>query len=176
MLVDTEQFARMYDIHYPRVFHYLLGRTRNPHDAEELAADVFATALESLTLGAVPRQTGSWLVGIADHLASRFFRERRTTEADAPVVDLTEERDPEELALGRLERQTVWQCIAGLSPEHRQVLLLRVVAGLSAREVGEVLGKTEEAIRVLQFRALRALRKNWMEAERDHGRSQTTYP
>lgn len=176
MLVDAAQFARTYDIHYPRVFRYLLGRTRNPHDAEELAADVFATALDSLQRGVEPRQIGSWLVGIADHLVSRFFRERQPTEADALVVDPTEEQDPEELALGHLERQTVWQCIDALSPEHRQALLLRVVAGLSAREVGQIMGKTEGTIRVLQWRALNALRKNWMEAEQGHGRPRTTCP
>jgi len=173
--VDAEQFARIYDTHYSRVFRYLLGRTRNPHDAEELAADVFATALESLERGAEPRQIGSWIVGIADHLASRFFRERMT-EVEHAETSLGEEEDPEELALGQLDSQALWQCFDTLSPEYRRILLLRVVAGLSAREVAESMRKTEGAIRVLQFRALKALRKSWMEAERDDGRSRTTRP
>ena len=51
-----------------------------------------------------------------------------------------------------------------LSQEHRQVLLLRIVAGLSAREVGELMGRTEDTVLRLQLRALKALREVWKEA------------
>jgi RNA polymerase sigma-70 factor, ECF subfamily len=159
-LVNAETFAALYDVQYPRVFRYLLGRLRDEHAAEELAAEVFAIALASLQRGAQPRQIGSWLVGIADHLASRYWRDRQGKEPPAqpePVV----EADPEELVIGRLESGQLWKCMGELSPEHRQVLLLRVVAGLSAREVGEIMSRSEEAVRSLQFRALTLLRQLW---------------
>ena len=74
------------------------------------------------------------------------------------------QQDPEELAIGRIESAMLWDCINALSPEHRQVLLLRVVAGLRAREVGDIMDRTEEAVRSLQLRALSALRSLWKEA------------
>ena len=173
--VETTAFAGIYDTHYPRVFRYLVGRIRSPQEAEELAAEVFATALESLRRGAEPRNVGSWLVGIADHLASRFWRSR------VPETTLSEsypnvEEDPEELAIGRLESKILWQCLDALSEEHRKALLLRIVAGLSAREVGEIMSRSEQAVRSLQFRALAALRQQWMEAERGARLPRTTSP
>jgi RNA polymerase sigma-70 factor (ECF subfamily) len=162
--VTREDFAGLYDVQYPRVFRYLLWRLRKRDAAEEIAAEVFATALTSLHRGAEPRQIGSWLIGIADHLATRSFRKSRT-EDTLREADLATEQDPEELVLGRLESGMIWRCVDALSAEHWQVLLLRVVAGLSAREVGEVMAKTEEAVRSLQFRALQAFRALWKEAD-----------
>jgi RNA polymerase sigma-70 factor, ECF subfamily len=164
--MNTETFTALYDVQYPRVFRYLLGRLRDEHAAEELAAEVFATALASLRKGLQPRRVGSWLVGIADHLASRYWRDRqaeqeRQREGHAVQAGPAMEADPEELAIGRLEAGALWECVGELSPEHRQVLLLRVVAGLSAREVGEIMSRSEEAVRSLQLRALAMLRRLW---------------
>ncbi|HET8999714.1 MAG TPA: sigma-70 family RNA polymerase sigma factor [bacterium] len=162
--MTREDFAGLYDVQYPRVFRYLLWRLRKRDAAEEIAAEVFATALTTLQKGTEPRQIGSWLIGIADHLATRSFRKRRTEDA---VVEAgpAGEQDPEELVLGRIESGMIWRCVDALSPEHQQVLLLRVIAGLSAREVGGLMGKTEEAVRSLQLRALQALRALWKEAD-----------
>lgn len=169
--MTAEEFAALYDAQYPRVFRYLLGRLRSAHAAEELAAEVFATALAALQKGTQPRQIGSWLVGIADHLASRYWRKQRVEERHtSSLVPLLEE-DPEELAIGRLEGTQLWKSMDTLNAEHRQVLMLRIVAGLSAREVGGIMKRTEEAVRALQLRALAALRRSWKEADTRGGRS-----
>lgn len=169
--MNQEEFARVYDAQYPRVFHYLLWRLRDGNAAELLAAEVFATALMACQKGAEPRQIGSWLVGIADHLASQAPRGGQADQCpvEAPPAPGAE-HDREELALGRLDSEMIWGCVDTLSAEHREVLLFRVVAGLSAREVGELIGRTEEAVRSLQLRALLALRSLSREAEARAGR------
>ena len=172
--MSAETFAALYDVQYPRVFRYLLGRLRNDQAAEEIAAEVFAIALASVRKGNQPRKMGSWLVGIADHLASRYWNRKQAEEARAepePVV----EADPEELAIGRLEGAQLWKCMGELTPEHRQVLLLRIVAGLSAREVGEIMNRSEEAVRSLQLRALAMLRRLWKGERADAGIPGTAY-
>jgi len=167
--MDTETFARIYDNHYPRVFRYLLRRTRRRQEAEELAAEVFAAALEGWAGENEPRHMGSWLVGIADHLASRFWRrhavEQELTEDHREV----ETSNPEDLAIARLEAEALWRCLDALDPEHRQVLLLRIVSDLPARQVGIVMGRSEEAVRSLQLRALRALKRHWTEEHTNEG-------
>jgi RNA polymerase sigma-70 factor (ECF subfamily) len=162
--VNREDFGRHYDAHYPRVFRYLLWRLRDKDAAEELAAEVFATALAAFQKGTEPRQVRSWLVGIADHLAARSWSKQ---QAGGAITDscLATEQDPEELVLGRLESAMIWRCVDALSAEHQQILLLRIVAGLSARDVGELMGKTEEAVRSQQLRALQTLRALWKEEE-----------
>jgi RNA polymerase sigma-70 factor (ECF subfamily) len=162
--VNREDFGRHYDAQYPRVYRYLLWRLRDRDAAEELAAEVFAIALTAFQKGTAPRQVRSWLVGIADHLATRSWRKTRTDEV---ITDsgIATEQDPEELVLGRLESTMIWRCVDALSPDHRQILLLRIVAGLSARDVGGLMGKTEDAVRSQQLRALQALRALWKEEE-----------
>ncbi|HEV2440800.1 MAG TPA: sigma-70 family RNA polymerase sigma factor [bacterium] len=162
-ILSPQAFGDLYDTHYPRVFRFLVGRLRSAQIAEELTAEVFAIALAALRKGTQPRQIGSWLIGVADHLASRHWR-RRKVEERIPPRSVVEEEDPEELAIGRLESAMLWDCVNALSPEHRQVLLLRVVAGLRAREVGDIMNRTEEAVRSLQLRALSVLRSLWKEA------------
>ena len=162
--MNREDFARLYDAQYPRIFRYLLWRLRNRDAAQELAAEVFAIALTASQKATEPRQVGSWLVGIADHLATRSDRKERSEDV-ITGTDRATEMDPEELVLGRLESGVIWRCLDAVSPEHREFLLLRVVAGLSAREVGEVMRKTEEAVRSLQLRALQSLRAQWKGVE-----------
>jgi len=105
--VNREDFAGLFDVQYPRVFRYLLWRLRNRDAAEELAAEVFATALAAMQTGTEPRQVGSWLIGIADHLANRSLQTRQfegaIVEAGPPA-----EQDPEVLVLGRRESGMIW--------------------------------------------------------------------
>jgi RNA polymerase sigma-70 factor (ECF subfamily) len=160
--MSREDFASLYDVHYPRVFRYLVWRLRDMDAAEELAAEVFAIALKAFKKGTAPTHVERWLVGIASHLASRPRSERRAEEFAEPEPGA--EEDPEELTIGRLESAAIWRSVDSLTQEHRQVLLLRIVAGLSAREVGELMGRTEEAVWRLQLRALKALQRIWKEA------------
>ncbi len=161
--MNSKAFARLYDDFYPRVFRYLIGRLHDTRGAEDLAAEVFVVALKALQKGTQPRQVGSWLVGIADHLASQYWRKKQREETPAGSL-VVEEADPEAIAVGRIENEELWRCVNALSPDHRQVLLLRIVAGLSSREAAEVMGKTEVAVRSIQVRALAALRQQWTEA------------
>ena len=185
--MNGTEFVGLYDIQYPRIFRYLLWRLRQRDAAEELAAEVFAIALRTFQQGPAPAQAGGWLVDVADHLASRTLRRQQVEElldsaglaAERAPEELPDragpaaERDPEELAIGRLEHETVRACVDALNPEQRKVLLLRIVAGLSASEAAEILGTTDVMVRSLQLRALRTLRTIWKEAEANAGRGGT---
>lgn len=165
--MTAEEFAHIYNAHYPRISRYLLTKVRKMQDSEELAAEVFTTALGAFRRGAEPRHVERWLVGIANRVASRFWSRQKIgeTPSEAKLLDVEGEENPESLAIMHLENQRLWKCLDTLSPEHRQVLMLRIVAGLSAHKVGEIMGRTEEATRSLQLRALRALRRHWMEVD-----------
>ena len=185
--MNGKEFVGLYDVQYPRIFRYLLWRLRQRDAAEEVAAEVFAIAVRTFQQGPEPAEVGGWLVDVADHLASRSLRRKQVEElldsaglaAERTPEELLDgagpavERDPEELVIGRLENATVRACVDALDPEQRKVLLLRIVAGVSAREVAELLDTTEVMVRSLQLRALRALRTFWKEAEANAGRGGT---
>jgi RNA polymerase sigma-70 factor (ECF subfamily) len=107
---------------------------------------------------------GGWLFGIARHDLSDY-RRRQARNPVQPLDDLLEEEaaaaggavDPEELALERLEGDRVLAALRQLTCDQREVLLLRLVADLTAPEVAGILHKSTEAVKALQHRGLASL-------------------
>jgi RNA polymerase sigma-70 factor, ECF subfamily len=160
--VNREDFGRVYDEEYPRVFRFLLWRLGNKQAAEELTGEVFGVALSALQKGDEPARVGRWLVDIADRLASRSLRREQRDRGDlGPAFAV--EQGPDEVVMGQFEGAGIWSCMEALAPAHRQVLLLRIVAGLTSRDVADHMGTTEEAVRSLQLLALQALQESWKE-------------
>jgi DNA-directed RNA polymerase specialized sigma24 family protein len=105
--MNREDFAGLFDVQYARVFRYLVWRLRNRDAAEELAAEVFATALAALQTGTEPDLAGSWLIGIADTLATRSVPPRYTEGAGVDGGPPAEQ-DPAARVLDRRESGTIW--------------------------------------------------------------------
>ena len=136
---------------------YLLG---DHHDAEDATERTFMAAL-----GAIDRYRDegstfrSWLFRIAHNQLANALRARsrhRTASLDA-VPEPAAADDPARLAGIADDARRLRAAVASLSEDRRQVMILRFVDGLSAREIGDVLGRSEGAVRVLQHRALREL-------------------
>jgi RNA polymerase sigma-70 factor, ECF subfamily len=158
--VTREDFGRIYDDHYPRVFRYLLWWVGDKDAAERLTGEVFGVALSAYRRGEEPERVGRWLIGIADELASRSQpREPRDPGDPGPAFARLDEG-----AMGQLEGAAIWSCMNTLDPAHRHVLLLKIVAGLTTRDVADLIGITEEAVLSLQLRALQSLQESWKEA------------
>ncbi|HSK94439.1 MAG TPA: sigma-70 family RNA polymerase sigma factor [Candidatus Angelobacter sp.] len=158
--VDRAAFGVLYRRYLDRVYGYCFYLLGDHHDAEDATERTFLAAL-----GAIDRfrDTGStfraWLFRIAHNQLANALRSRKrrgTTPLDT-VAEPSGGIDPAR-ALDRADdARRVRQALAALAPDRRQVLVLRFVDGLSAREIGDVLGRSEGAIRVLQHRALRDL-------------------
>jgi RNA polymerase sigma-70 factor (ECF subfamily) len=152
------------DVH-PPLLAYL--RALEPRDADDLASDVW------LGIGrGLPRFEGDeaafrgWAFTIARRrvIDLRRRRGRRQTEpaATEDFVAVPGDHDTEAAAFDALSADEVRHHIVELlPPDQAEVVLLRVVAGLDAAQVAEVLGKRPGAVRVLQHRALRRLAKAW---------------
>jgi RNA polymerase sigma factor (sigma-70 family) len=124
----------------------------------------FKSAIEGLPRFRGPVEAlGGWLFGIARHDLSDY-RRRQTRNLVQPLDDLPEEAalaggvmDPEDLALERLEGDRVLAALRQLTPDQREVLLLRLVADLTAPEVAGILHKSTQAVKALQHRGLASL-------------------
>ena len=157
---DSAAWSTIYAQHYDSVFRYLFGRIGRKEEAEDLASQVFLEALRSIDSYADRgKPLAAWLFGIARNLANNQFRStRRHGETDS-----LDEADVEDgtAVIGDLRAESL-DLIAGineLTKEQRETLVLRFYVGLSAKEVGLVIGKTEQAVYALQVRALAALRR-----------------
>jgi RNA polymerase sigma-70 factor (ECF subfamily) len=158
---DRAAFAILYRRYLDRVYGYCFYLLGDHHDAEDATERTFVAAL-----GAIDRyrDEGStfraWLFRIAHNQLANALRARsrhRTASLDDVPEPMATVNDPARLASIADDARRLRAAVAALSDERRQVIVLRFVDGLSAREIGEVLERSEGAVRVLQHRALRDL-------------------
>src|SRR6476619_5071125 len=158
---DTAAFGRIFDAYAGPIYRFIASRVRRPSDAEDLTQLVFVKALEAL-----PRYEargipfGGWLFRLARNAVIDFVR---TSHEHADLAQSADragtDAGPEELAVIRQEIEAVGTAMAALTGDQRDAIALRFLAGLSAREAAEAMGKQEGTVRGLQFRAIAAMRR-----------------
>jgi RNA polymerase sigma-70 factor, ECF subfamily len=161
---DRAAFGALYRRYLERVYGYAFYLLGDHHDAEDVTERTFVLALGALDRfrdeGATFR---AWLFRIAHNEIANALRSRRRRRTepldDLPAKDRPVDGAPDPLAAVTAadDARTLRHALAALPDDRRQVLVLRFVDGLSAREIGAVIGRSEGAVRVLQHRALRDL-------------------
>ena len=132
------------------------------HAADDVAQEVCIAVLSALPrYRDMGRPFVSFVFGIASHKVADALRS--ATRSAVPTEDLPDGPDtrpgPEEMAVAYVEAQRARELLARLPGRLRDLLVLRVVTGLSAEETGHVLGMSPGAVRVAQHRALARLRE-----------------
>lgn len=155
-----EQLTALFDSCYPRIARYAFARTGNPSDAEDIAAEVFVRAFESLDSF---RERGlpmeAWLFRIAHNLVvDRFRRDSRFERSEETDVEIQDDADPAGLAEQRVLMADVRRAMEQLTPDQREVVRLRFFAELSSRETAAVMRRKDGAVREMQRAALEKLR------------------
>jgi RNA polymerase sigma-70 factor (ECF subfamily) len=158
---DPAAFGSLYQRHRLAVFRYLRTRTTSEDDAAELTAVTFERAL-----AAMPRYRSSgggviaWLLRIARNAAIDTARRGPTVPLDADLA-APSSGGPEAQAIDQERLAGLTAALERLPAVQREALALRYAAGLTAREIGEVLGKTEQATQKLITRGLATLREDY---------------
>lgn len=161
---DPRAFEALYRKYVAQVYNFALYELRDASAAEDLTAQVFLRALDGLPRfreqGEPPDSSFRvWLFQICRNtLANERRRVRRHPEAPLDLaLEIPSTDDVQAEALDREQLTRAWQQIGQLPAERRQALVLRFVEEMSTREIGEVLGRSEGATRVLIHRALQAV-------------------
>ncbi len=161
---EAAAVTRIYSAYAPALFRFFMASVGDRHQAEDLTGNAFLSAIESLPRFRGPVQAlGGWLFQIARHDLYDHRRKQARSRTEPLEDNLTEAaqadgtEDPEELAIARLEGGRVMLALRELSPDQREVLLLRMAGGLTAPEVAQILDKTVGAVKSLQFRGLASL-------------------
>jgi RNA polymerase sigma-70 factor (ECF subfamily) len=159
---DPDAWEAIYRRCYRKLFGFARRRLPDDHAAEDAVSETLSRALH-----AIDRFTwqgggfDAWLYGIARNVVRESTRTRRRAPTVATTSDaMCGERGPEEHAVACDEDVAMRSAFARLSDDDRELLDLRVHAGLSADEVGRLLGKRPGAVRMAQARALQRLRAN----------------
>ena len=148
----------------PGVYRYLRATLRNADDAQEVCQLTFMRALEKIhTCRIAAESFAAWLYGIARNAGIDHLRKHvRTTVEDPALIDLRrDEVDPrgEPLVGAWGSRDDLHGELERLPEVQRSVIVLRYLVGLTAAEVGEVLGYSADSVRHFHQRAMRTLRR-----------------
>lgn len=157
---DPAAFAELYRRHVEHVYRYLLMRTGHNEDAQDLTAQTFMAALEHISSYQPRGAFRLWLLGIARHKVADFYRKHRIT-LSLDTLETIPHPDPlpDEAVSRRLELEQVTQALRCLSPERAEAFTLRVFGECTAAEIGQIMGKSEAAVKMLVHRAWQDLRR-----------------
>jgi RNA polymerase sigma-70 factor, ECF subfamily len=158
---DVEAFGRLFEVCHPSVYRYLLRLTRSEVLAEDLTAEAFLRALRNVSGfqggGAAFR---SWVIVIArnlalDHFGSGRYRLEQSTDDLETRGGVTAGSDRE--VVDGCTRDLILDALEHVSPAQREVVVGRFLEDLSIAELAAQVGRTEGAVKQLQWRGLRSL-------------------
>jgi len=162
---DKEAFGELYERYVDRIYNYVYYRTGNVADAEDLTAKIFMRAMRH-----IPRfedrgvPFSAWLYRIAHNLVANWHRDnsrRHLISLDNVAQWQLSEAGPEFLTQLIEDREALLKAIRRLPAERQELLILKFVERLSNAEIGEVMGRSEGAIKSLYHRTLLALRDDF---------------
>lgn len=160
--VDQEAFGLLYERYSQRIYQYIYYRTSSEPDAEDLAARTFMRAWQHIGNyddRGVP--FSAWLYRIAHNLVANWHRDRSRRKIIS-LDDLSRwqvnEDGPEASALFAEDRATLLKAVRRLPADRQELLLLKFVEHLSNAEIGDIMGRSEGAIKSLYHRTLMTLR------------------
>ncbi len=160
---DQEAFGVLYERYVGKIYNYVYYRTGNPLDAEDLTERVFFRALrhiERYSDRGLP--FSAWLYRIAHNLVANWHRDnsrRKEIPLDEGMSLRHPGEQPEHELLRSEEKERLLNTIRCLPAERQQLLILKFVEHLSNAEIGQIMGRTEGAIKSLYHRTLLALRE-----------------
>jgi RNA polymerase sigma-70 factor (ECF subfamily) len=159
---DSGRFGELYACYFDRVYAFALTRTESRRDAEDVTAETFARVLRTLPRfewRGVPFT--AWLMPIAAHVAADQYRRR---QHETPLEDLAEE--PAAAWSSQIaeveERADLFALVERLPADQRQVIVARFGQERTSQDIARALGRSEGAVKQLQYRALKTLR-TWVE-------------
>jgi RNA polymerase sigma-70 factor (ECF subfamily) len=162
---DIAQFNALYHLYVERVHRYMVARTHSAEDAADLTQQVFLQALDALPCyreRGVP--FGAWLFRIARNVVTdNNRRPQRTTAWNdvPPALNSSQAADPEATALHGEALTQLRALLVQLDPSKRELLALRFAAGLSSRQIADVIGKREAAVKKQLTRIINTLKEQY---------------
>lgn len=159
---DEEALMLIYENYFPPVYNFIRLRIEDRALAEDLASDVFIKLLQSIRQAQAPRQSlRGWIFKVARNLVYDHYRKERqvTTEALEEWIPNTDDEGLEIEFIRSVNLERARRALGRLAPDQQEVLILRFGQNLNLQETAAIMGKSINAIKSLQFRAVQTLRQ-----------------
>jgi len=158
---DAQALGEIYDAYFERLYRYAYRFVGEVEAAQDIASEALQRLLEEFRAGRAPDHLGAWLYRVTFHLAVDQHRRRppgKVVSLDANL-EWADDATPESDAEQRVVQARVRAALDRLTPEQRNVVVLKFLEGYSNSQVGALTNKPESAVKSLQHRALAALRR-----------------
>ncbi len=160
---EASAFGLLYDKYQPNIFRFIFLKVSRREEAEDLTHQVFLNAwqnIEAFEDQGLP--LSSWLYKIARNKVIDYYRTKKSIASIENVpedyFETSQDGGMEQIG-NKIETEGIYKALKKLSAEYQEIIIMRFVEELSPREISKITGKKSGAIRVLQFRALRRLKK-----------------
>ena len=159
----TDSMDRMYRKHSQMIYAFLLSRTGEAALAEELTQETFYQAVKSLNSFKGQSSASTWLCGIANNVwLSHLRKQKRSGEIFSSYEDeacfaSSSAESPEDKFIRKADNLTLMQALHEIKEPMREVLYLRLMGELSFREIGQIMGQSENWARVTFYRGKKKL-------------------
>ena len=159
---DPEAFGKLYELYVDKIYNYVYYRIGNHQEAEDLTAKVFHRALDH-----IPRYNNkgvpfaAWLYRIAHNLVANWHRDhnrRKVVALEQVTLSGGKQGSPHHAAERSNERELLLEALQQLPSERQQLLTLKFIERMSNAEIGQVMGRSEGAIKSLYHRTLVSLK------------------
>ncbi len=161
---DQDAFAKIYDIFVDPIYRYVFYRV-NDGEAEDLVGTIFLKVWEHIQKykqGVHP--FSAWIFRIAhnlvvDHYRSAKDRNYEDLDLNLEVPDMKREHNPIRMTESAMHQEVLKMALLKLKKPYQEILIHKFINDLSNQEIANILRKSEGSLRILQFRALKALRQ-----------------
>lgn len=162
---DADAFGALYEKYIDQIYNYIYFRTSNVKDAEDICSRVFLRALRHIERYEDRGYPFSaWLYRIAHNLVVNWYRDRERSDE----ISLADQYPPPRMdgvVEDRIEKENetegLLSVIQGLPEDRKELLILKHVEGLTNTEIGEIMDRTEGAVKALYHRTLESLRDDY---------------
>jgi RNA polymerase sigma-70 factor (ECF subfamily) len=156
---DIDAFGDLYSIYLDPIYRYVFYHVKDKMTAEDITEEVFIKAWKAIdSCKGKERTFSSWLYRIAhNQTIDRLRSMQKRLAIEVQPQSLPETRDVERETEARLEYEETLEAISCLPEKQKQIIMLKFVEGMDNREIEQITGKSQNAIRVLQMRALNTL-------------------
>ena len=153
---DMDAFSALYLRHKDPLYTYCLRFGLGKNDSQDIVHDTFLRARERATTLNDSSSFRSWLLSIARNIIFNRKRNDHLVFGESAEIASTED-DPLTLVVQQDGTNAIWSSIAALEPLSREMLELRIVQGLSYREIAALTGVTGETVRTRLYRARKTI-------------------
>lgn len=157
---EAEAFGVLYDRHHTRIYRFIYLKVQSREEAEDLTHQAFLHAWQHIrTYTQKGTPISSWFYRIARNKVIDHYRTRRQSIGleDAPELQAPGQNHPETLDT-KFSSEKISKAIAALKPEYQDVIIMRFIEELSNEETASAMGRSLVAVRLLQHRAIKALK------------------